>query len=393
MFERNDIFETIKSSDDSGVKKYFNQVKKINDEFEKGLIDINKTMRNYPGGSIQFILDNLPEDTPAHNRNYFLKLKEKSDRLNVKNIKLDENQERIKRELSSLVSNSFNFISKNKNFYISQIEKYYELDKSQRFILNGALSPFGRKTVISYLPKFIKEHEGIASYLYESYDSISKLVENKDKEGIWEEVGVAVCNKYLNKKDAIEVATEEAVVEDLSSSTKESSKLEQDYKNKLEELDKKSKDLDSKKREMEEKMLALGALEEKYSNLLLELEEKSSKISDKEANKISGEMLMEYNPVDGSIEVPEAPITEEMVKEEPKVAIIEGFSATESAIINHMEKVLRHKKGTQNIWIDDETDKEHTFLSTVKISRNGKVITDKKEILDYYKESRNIEKI
>ena len=51
---------------------------------------INETMRNYPGGSIQFIIDNLPEDTPSYNRNYFLKLKEKSDRYEAKNVKLNE---------------------------------------------------------------------------------------------------------------------------------------------------------------------------------------------------------------------------------------------------------------------------------------------------------------
>ena len=388
---------------------------------------INETMRNYPGGSIQFIIDNLPEDTPSYNRNYFLKLKEKSDRYEAKNVKLNEEQERVRRELSSLLGDSFDFLVKNKNFIISKIEESYVLSKTQRFVLNGALSIFGKKTVIGYLPKFIKENETMANYLYDNYEAISKLVKSKDKEALWTLLGEDICNSLLEKKsDKVTIISKEQGVEvslpkeaftstelkigdksiktpieaqqgetvkiptEVAVAVNQAKKLEKEFEIKIMRLEKQEKLLQEEKNELEKKFQAIAALEEKYTTLLNELEEKSSKLAVEESNnpnKITGEAIMEYEPeIKASVEA------EEKV-ENPKVDIIEGFSATESAVIKHMEEVLRHKKGTQNIWIDDETDKEHTFISTEKISRGGRVITDKKEILDYYKESRNIEKI
>ena len=388
---------------------------------------INETMRNYPGGSIQFIIDNLPEDIPSYNRNYFLKLKEKSDRYEAKNVKLNEEQERVRRELSSLLGDSFDFLVKNKNFIISKIEESYVLSKTQRFVLNGALSIFGKKTVIGYLPKFIKENETMANYLYDNYEAISKLVKSKDKEALWTLLGEDICNSLLEKKsDKVTIISKEQGVEvslpkevfasgegelkigdksiktpveaqhgetvkiptEVANAVNDARKLEKEFQIKLMRLEKQEKLLQEEKGELEKKFKAIAAVEEKYTTLLKELEEKASKLAVEETpNKITGEAIMEYNP-----EV-EAPVEAEEKVENPKVDIIEGFSATESAVIKHMEEVLRHKKGTQNIWIDDETDKEHTFISTEKISRGGRVITDKKEILDYYKESRNIEKI
>lgn len=390
---------------------------------------INETMRNYPGGSIQFIIDNLPEDTPSHNRNYFLKLKEKSDRYEAKNVKLNEEQERVRRELSSLLGDSFDFLVKNKNFIISKIEESYVLSKTQRFVLNGALSIFGKKTVLGYLPKFIKENETMANYLYDNYEAILKLVKSKDKEALWTLLGEDICNSLLEKKsDKVTIISKEQGVEvslpkeaftsgelkvgdasiktpveaqegetvkiptEVAVAVNRAKKLEKEFEIKIMRLEKQEKLLQEEKNELEKKFQAIAALEEKYTTLLNELEEKSSKLAVEESNnpnKITGEATMEYQP---EIVEPVENNVEERV-ENPKIEIIEGFSATESAVIKHMEEVLRHKKGTQNIWIDDETDKEHTFISTEKISRGGRVITDKKEILDYYKESRNIEKI
>lgn len=360
---------------------------------------ISENIKKFPNYT-EYILYN--EKMAPHERNYFLNLKKKSEKYEAKHIKLDDAEKKIQRDLDSLITDSFGFVSKNKNFFVSQIEKSYELEKSQRFILNGALSVFGKKSVIGFLPKFIKEQKELADFLYENHDEILKMVEAKDKDGLWNLIGETICDAILPKKgesfvEHVEKKAKENEVIDTKEVEDYKKVLDEKYAKKLADLESSQKSLDEQRNKLEERLNALSMVEEKYSNLLKELEEKALNAEEaKEENpdKISGVTTMDYIPEskveEGSVE---EVVTEEVQKAEPNVEIIDGFSATESAVINHMREVLRHKKGTQNIWIDDETDKEHTFLSTEKISRGGRVITDAKEILDYYKESRNVEKI
>lgn len=359
-----------------------------------------KALKSYPGGSIQYILDNV--EMAPHWRNYFLKLKRKDEAYKAKHVELNNEEKKIQRDLDSLITDSFGFVSKNKNFFVSQIEKSYELEKSQRFILNGALSMFGKKTVISFLPKFIKEQKDLADFLYENHDEILKMVEAKDKDGLWNLIGETICDAILPKKgESFVEHVEKKAKENEVINTKEvedyKKVLDEKYAKKLADLESNQKSLDEQRNKLEERLQALSVVEEKYSNLLKELEEKAlntiEEAKEENPDKVSGVATMDYVPESKVEEPVEQVVEEEVQKAEPKVELIDGFTATESAVINHMREVLRHKKGTQNIWIDDETDKEHTFLSTEKLSRSGRVITDAKEILDYYKESRNVEKI
>lgn len=339
-----------------------------------------------------------------------VRIKDKlSERINIsfkdyleRNEKIENFNEK-KKKIENLFNLSFSFIANEKKFFISKIEESYEITKTQRFILNTALSIFGKKTVISYLPKFIKEQESMANFLYENYEEISKLVSSKDKEGLWKLIGKDICDALLEKKSnnvpvPIEVPMDEVIVEedtailqekalDNSKELEEAKKsLEEKFNKKLSELEAKEKNLDKQRDILEERLNALSIVEEKYSNLLKDLENKTSDMADEE--KSEPEKILGVSV--GGMPIAPMPIVQ---KEESKIEHIEGFSATESAVIKHMEEVLRHKKGTQNIWVDDETDKEYAFQSTVKISRGVKVISDKKEILEYYKKSRNIEQL
>lgn len=257
----------------------------------------------------------------------------------------------------------YDFLIKEKDFFISKIENFYEIEKIKLLFLKN-IEKY-EKIIKEKIKSLLNDHKEIYDFLIKEKEKIKELVEDSSKEELWNLIGIPICDSFLKRKN------KEKEIEQYAESIEYGISEENVVQN--DEYAKKIADLELKENDLKKRMEALALIEEKYSNLLKELEEKISK-NDKE-EKIVG--VTTLNCCNGKIE-------------EPKVEMIDGFSATESAIINHMEEVLRHKKGTQNVWIDDETDREHIFQSTMRLSRNKKTISNKKEILDYYKKSRNI---
>lgn len=265
----------------------------------------------------------------------------------------------------------YDFLIKEKDFFISKIENFYEIEKIKLLFLRN-IEKY-EKNIKEKIKSSLNDHKEIYDFLIKEKEKIEELVENSSKEELWNLIGIPICDSFLKRKNKEKEIEQSA--ESIEYGIAEENVVQNDeYAKKIADLELKEKEIDEQRNELKKRMEALALVEEKYSNLLKELEEKISK-NDKE-EKI--------------VEVTTLNCIQEMKIEEPKVEIIDGFSATESAIINHMEEVLRHKKGTQNVWIDDETDREHIFQSTIRLSRNKKTISNKKEILDYYKKSRNI---
>lgn len=338
------------------------------------------------------------------NKEEFARLKNAKNKILTKLVEpfssINEKLEKVEKELNEekkvmeISKKLFSFMMKDKKFWIHKIKEGYTFPNKIEKIFSSINFNF-----ISLFEKTIKtnlfKYPNLINLFLENEKEILEKIFKEDKEGLWSLIGKNICDLLLEKKSndnkPIEVQAETVLQKafDNSVELEEAKKsLEEKFNKKLSELETKERNLDKQRESLEERLNAIALVEEKYSNLLKELESKSSNLAtennSEEPEKITGEAV---------IATPIMPEVVEVEKESKVDYSMDGFSATESAVIKHMEDILRHKKGTQNIWIDDETDREHTFLSTIKISRGVKIISDKKEILDYYKESRNVEKI